>query len=164
MIYIQGLGALSLASRLKNISDQLMAGLKKVYIDSGTTFEPAWFPVIHYLYVVGPASVTHLSKELGVTHPAVVQIINKLEKKGLAARKSVEGDERVSMIILTHRGEILAVKLIDKWAEIKCATEDLIYEIDPKFMDSLRRLEKELSEADIYERIKRKHLFTAGNR
>lgn len=54
--------------------------------------------------------VSEISKALRVTPPSITQLLNKLEKDGLVARRMDENDRRVVLVRLTSKGEEIAQK------------------------------------------------------
>jgi DNA-binding MarR family transcriptional regulator len=56
-------------------------------------------------------SIRHLADQLLLTHHAAVQMIDRLQTDGLAARKSSEKDRRVALLSLTEKGQALIERL-----------------------------------------------------
>jgi len=159
MDYIRALGTLALASRLRNFTDQLMSGVTRIYKESNVDFEPRWFAVTHFLSTHGPSPLTTVSNALSLSHPAVVQVINVLEKKGLVTRIKNSTDSRVTMVSLSKKGEKLVLQLMPIWEDIQAAADELLITNAPVFIESLQSLEDSLDDLGIYERIKR-HIIT----
>ncbi|UQZ35900.1 MarR family transcriptional regulator [Paenibacillus sp. PK3_47] len=59
-------------------------------------------------------TVSDLSRLLKVTSPTVTQMVNGLLAQGFVIRTSDAQDRRISGIMLTAKGEVLADKAIDK--------------------------------------------------
>ena len=55
----------------------------------------------------GPLSTTKLAAELRVSAPAATQLTDRLTRKRLIERKSVDGDRRMVLLLLTARGKDL---------------------------------------------------------
>jgi DNA-binding MarR family transcriptional regulator len=157
MNYLQTLGPLALASRLKNLSDMLMQGVARIYREMDIDFEPRWFPVTHYLYTHGAVSVTSLASELHQTHPAVLQVTGIMVKKGLIKLDKDENDLRKTIISLTPAGLELAESLALTWAQISSATAKLLEETRAEMVNDLALLELALEREDIYDRIKKEN-------
>jgi DNA-binding MarR family transcriptional regulator len=155
MNYLQSLGYLSLASRLRNLSDRLMQGASKIYRELDYDFEPRWFPVTHYLYNQGSVSVMALARDLQQTHPAILQVINIMQKKGLVKHEKDAEDRRKTIISLTPEGMKMAENLKKTWEEISIATSDLLMENQADLLNDLSRFESGLDKMDIYLRVKK---------
>jgi ribosomal protein S18 acetylase RimI-like enzyme len=157
MNYIESLGPLALASRLKNLSDKLMQGAARIYHEMDLDFEPRWFPVTHYLYINGPVSVTTLAHALQQTHPAILQVVQVMKKKGLISLEKDEKDLRKTIIGLTPKGQELAEKLAGTWEDIATATRVLLEDSNIELLKDIATLEKALEHEEIYSRIKREY-------
>ncbi len=158
MTYLQDLGILALASRLKQLSETMMADGIRIYKESSLDFEPRWFPVTYYLKNHGPAPLTTVAKALNRTHPAVVQVVNILSKKGLVVRIKDAADNRINSVGLSEKGRELISRLEPVWNDIHQAAQELLSEYAPHFASDLERIENALKETSNYTRIKRQQL------
>lgn len=59
-------------------------------------------------------TVSEISKRLKVTSPTITQMVNSLLAQGLVVRTSDSQDRRVSGILLTEKGELLADRAVSK--------------------------------------------------
>lgn len=153
MNHLHSLGPLALASRLKNLSDNLMKGVAKVYREMELDFEPRWFPMTHYLFIHGPVSVTFLASELQQTYPAILQVSKIMLKKGLIRLEKDEMDLRKTIISLTPKGQELAVNLSATWDDISSATALLMEENKMDIIKDITLIEKALDRENIYSRV-----------
>ena len=158
MKYLQELGTLALASRLKMLSEKLMTDGVRVYRESGLDFEPRWFPVTCYLKDCGPAPLTTVARELGQSHPAIVQVVRIMEKKGLVVRIKDETDSRINRVGLSAKGKEMLTRLEPVWEDIHRSAQSLLNEYAPSFATDLERIENALEETSNYIRIKREQL------
>ncbi len=62
----------------------------------------------------GQMTITDLAEQLMLTHHAAVQMMNRLAKAGLAARRPSERDRRLALLGLTGKGEALLDDLAAK--------------------------------------------------
>ena len=76
-----------------------------------------------------------------------------LEKKGLVDTSTDPGDQRKRLVSLSPNGMETAKKLQDTWADVLRATEELLQESDPDFLEHLSLLENALSCKSIFYRI-----------
>lgn len=158
MKYLQERGSLALASRLKMLSEKLMADGIRIYRESGLDFEPRWFPVTYYLKDHGPAPLTTIARALGQSHPAIVQVVRIMGKKGLVVRIKDEADSRINRVGLSPKGIQLISQLEPVWNDIHQAARSLINEHAPHFVTDLEKIENALEETSNYIRIKRERL------
>lgn len=62
------------------------------------------FAVLLVLVNRGPTEQRHLVEATGSDKAAIMRVVDDLERKGLAARKSVPGDRRVRAVEITPKG------------------------------------------------------------
>lgn len=158
MNHLQSLGPLALASRLKNLSDNLMQGVARIYREMELDFEPRWFPVTHYLFIQGPVSVTTLANALQQSHPAILQVTQVMKKKGLISFKKDEKDLRKTIVGLTHKGRQMAESLTGIWEDISRSAEILLEENHVDLLKDIAILEKALEDEEIYHRVKKEYV------
>ncbi|MBN3034654.1 MAG: bifunctional helix-turn-helix transcriptional regulator/GNAT family N-acetyltransferase [Bacteroidales bacterium] len=158
MEFIRELGTLALWSRLRSFSDLLLPGVLQMYHEMGTDFEPRWFTVTQYLNQKGPSRLTDVSSSLGLSHPAVVQVINAMSEKGFVRRTQDSDDRRVSIVSLTTEGNELIKKLEPFWKDLRSAVDHLLAEHAPRFLDDMNRLEGGLKQYDLLTRIWRERV------
>lgn len=152
--YIQNIGAVAIASRLRSLTDILVRDAVKIYREQGVDFEPRWFTTVKLLKDTGELSVMEIASDLGMTHASVNQICNVLEKKGLVTSTVSRADKRKRLIQLSQEGIQLTKELEPLWKIIETAVTDLFYETQPDFLEILADLESALERKSMYERIR----------
>jgi ribosomal protein S18 acetylase RimI-like enzyme len=158
MNHLQSLGPLALASRLKNLSDNLMQGVAMIYREMDLEFEPRWFPVTHYLFMNGAVSVTALANALQQSHPAILQVVQVMKKKGLISLEKDDKDLRKTIINLTPKGREMSASLTGIWEDISGAAGRLLEETQVDLLKNLAILEAALDREDIYTRVKKEYV------
>lgn len=153
MNYLQELGHLAIASRLKNYTDILIRDVVQIYRNQKIDFEPRWFTTFYLLATKGEMSVMKISGHLNQTHPAINQVANALENKGLIISTKKDHDGRKRYLKLSKKGKQLFIKLKPLWKNIEQTVINYLSEIDPDFLDTLQKLEDSLLEKSMYERI-----------
>lgn len=153
MNYLQELGHLAIASRLKNYTDILIRDVSQIYKNQSIDFEPRWFTTFYLLATKEELSVMEISGHLNQSHPAVNQVANALEKKGLIISTKKDHDGRKRYLKLSKKGNKLFIQLEPLWKNIEQTVIDYLSEIDPEFLDTLQKLENSLQEKSMYERI-----------
>ncbi len=113
------LGEFALASRLRRLSETMMAEGEELYRDLGISFKPKWFPAFYALSKRSPLAVGELAAELGVSHTAVAKIAAEMQRAGLVrAASDGRGDKRRSLYALTPAGKRTLRRLGPVWREI----------------------------------------------
>jgi DNA-binding MarR family transcriptional regulator/N-acetylglutamate synthase-like GNAT family acetyltransferase len=153
MDFIEELGTLALGTRIKNLGELLMKDMARIYKEQGVDFEPRWFSFFQLILQKKEVSVTAIAHDLKQTHPAVVQVINMLEKKGLVLTTKDKGDKRKRLVRLSPKGMRLADKLEPVWLKVKEAALELLMESEPGLLNNISSLEKALQSQSMYERI-----------
>jgi len=159
MNYIQELGAVAIASRLRSLTDLLVRDMVKIYKEQNIDFEPRWFTFLHLLNTKGKLSITEIAKELNQSHPAVNQVASSLEKKKIILSEKDKNDKRRRIISLSNKGKELIQECDQIWKTVDNVANNLVNESCPDLFDNILTLEKKLVKNSIYSRI-RKQLKT----
>lgn len=118
-MFLQDQGELALGSRLKALSERLYAIADEVYRASGQTLEARAFPLLRYLQVKGPATVTEIAAAIGQTHSAVSQTVAKLRRGGWLVRRRDRADARRGLLELSADAEARLDRLGPQWRAIR---------------------------------------------
>ena len=153
MNYIQELGARALGSRLKNFTELMIRDVAMIYKNEHIDFEPRWFTLFLLLSEKGEMSVMDIANQLNQSHPAVNQVANALEEKGLIRSIKKKHDGRKRYLKISPKGNHLLKKLKPLWLDIQSITDEFINETNPDFLNGLSRMEQALTEKSIYIRI-----------
>lgn len=103
--FLTGLGLNAVVTRMKRISDSMIHDGRRMYKELGFDIEPNWFAVFKLLRGRGPMSVTEISDAIGLSHPSVISIINKMVKAGYLIESRDEADSRRRILALTPLAE-----------------------------------------------------------
>ena len=152
---VRALGPLAVASRLKRLSDRLYRDISQIYSELDVEFEARWFLVLYLLSEESPLAVTATADRLGLTHPAVNQIVAAMTRKGLIASKRDRQDERRRLLSLTAKGRRLSERLRPVWQTVSAQTSQWLKEADCNVLSALDRLEAALDEQETYERVQK---------
>ena len=154
MNFIQELGIKAFGSRLKNFTDLLLCDVTQIYREQHINFEPRWYTMILLLDKEGELPVTKIAQRLNQTHPAVIQVAVTLEKEGLVVSTKNVQDARKRDLKLSSKGKKLIAEIEPLWKNIEAATQILLEETDPDFLNALYQIEMHLQKKSMYERIK----------
>lgn len=118
-MFLHSQGELALGSRFKAVSESLYAIANTTYRANGFDLDAHWFPVLRYLHVKGPASVTEIASAIGQSHPAVSQLAAKLRKAGWLTRRTDRADARRGVLELSADAERRLDRLGPVWCAIR---------------------------------------------
>lgn len=89
----------------------------------------------------GSRTMTCLAHELGISHSAVTQIADRLERAGLVERVPESDDRRVKILTLTSLGEdVMRARRESRTRRVREALEHLTPDARQQVLDGLRLL------------------------
>jgi len=126
--------------RLKKTGEMLSSQVAQILSDKKIEFEPRGIYLLIILKKKEQASIKEIAAILGLTHPAIVQMVNSLNNVGLITQHKSVDDKRITLIKLTEKGkeELSRIELV--LTEIENSMESLINEIDVNLEYSLSKL------------------------
>lgn len=152
MDFLRELGLLALGSRLKRLSDRIMAGGQAIYGGRDLAFEPRWFPVFRLVADRGPTTIGAAARALGLTHAAVSQTVRQMVQRGVLSSRRDASDERRRVVDLTDDGRELLPRLRPLWDDIHSAARDVAQDCGADLLAVLDGLEHALEESNLAER------------
>jgi DNA-binding MarR family transcriptional regulator/GNAT superfamily N-acetyltransferase len=144
-MFLHSQAELALGSRFKALSESLYAAANVAYRDAGVEIDAHWFPVLRYLHVRGPATVTEIAAEIGQTHPAVSQLAAKLRKAGWITRRTDKADARRGVLELTADAERKLDKLGPVWCAIRRGARAAAMRGEGSLIDALASFESDIA-------------------
>jgi DNA-binding MarR family transcriptional regulator/N-acetylglutamate synthase-like GNAT family acetyltransferase len=153
---VKQLGELALATRLKRLSDRLSQDVGAIYHEQGFDFDPRWFALLQMLRQKGIISVVDASTILKISHPAVVQLADQLEKKKIISTSKDKKDGRKRNLQLTAKGKELLSNLSPLLKNIEEANRDFLRSTEYDVLSIIEKLENALEEKSMYERVREK--------
>ncbi|HVP35617.1 MAG TPA: bifunctional helix-turn-helix transcriptional regulator/GNAT family N-acetyltransferase [Terriglobales bacterium] len=156
MDLLRKLGPLAIASRLRRLTEWLYKDGARIYQEQSLDFEPRWFSLFNLLKESGKISVTQAAQTLGLTHPAINQIAGEMSKRGLLESFTDKKDKRKRILQLTPKGKKAFSSLEPVWKDFESAVSELLNEAGSDFLTIVGKLEDELKEKGMYERISRR--------
>ncbi len=103
--FLRELGLLGFSTRLKRLSDQLLHDGRKMYAELGEDIEPNWFVIFRLLESRGGMSVTQIAESVGLAHPSVITITNKMMDKSYLVSTKDPDDYRKRVLRLSDRAK-----------------------------------------------------------
>jgi DNA-binding MarR family transcriptional regulator/GNAT superfamily N-acetyltransferase len=150
--FLDELGELALGSRLKRLSDRLMADASQVYKSCGHDIQPKWFALLALLHKRDEVSIVEASKLLGLSQPAISQFVKEMIKEGLVTTAPSAKDSRRKFISLTKRGRLTIENMKLMWRAVDQAAKELCNEVSANFFDSIKQFEKRLGDCSLSQR------------
>lgn len=143
----------ALSNRLKRLSNSLIADTNRIYKSNSVEFDQGLHNTLHLLSVKSEFSVKQISEYLKVTHPATVQVVNKLIKKKFAVSYDSPSDKRVTIVKLTKKGKEAYNSFKSIADKINLCYKEIINEVDPKFLITISLIEDKVKFKSLYERV-----------
>jgi DNA-binding MarR family transcriptional regulator/GNAT superfamily N-acetyltransferase len=140
--FLDELGELALGTRLKRISERMLADAAKVYEYFGITVQPKWFALLALLDEKKTVSVVEASEYLGLSQPALSQFCRQLISKGLINVSAGKADSRKKVMQLSIKGQTQVDLMKPIWQAVDSAAKELSEEGDNQFYQSLLVFEK----------------------
>jgi len=151
--YLESLGPLALASRLRRIADRMTCEVADVYRDQSVTFHPRWFGVFHLLSTSAPVSIREAASCLGVSHTAVSVVVKEMQRARLVSATRDRSDGRRRRLTLSPRGVDLSAALQPLWQSFEVSSEEVLREAGSDLLGALNGLERSLDRRSLSDRI-----------
>ena len=104
--------------------DSVMPIYRELFARYGLT-EQQW-RCLRVLWDEGDVTTTHLSRQTLLPAPSLVGILDRLERKGLVARKRTEDDRRKVIVVATANGRALHQAVSPMLARIHAQITDVV--------------------------------------
>jgi len=130
--------------KLKKISESISSQIAKLLIKQNVDFEPRALPVLLVLKEKESVSINEISAILGMTHPAIVQIANHLNKVGFIKHNKSTIDKRVTLLELTEKGTRNLTLLEPLIICIRETIKSIVNEIDINLIYSISKLSESI--------------------
>ena len=153
MNLVKQLGEVAFGTRLRLLTERFMQDGAKVYSSQNVDFEPRWFIMYYLLSKKSPLSISEITAEIGYTQPAVTQIANLMEKKGIIKVVKDKGDTRKKLLVLSPKGKELLPKLEPIWKGFELAVKEIFEKIGYDALLVIDKIENELDKKEMYDRV-----------
>ncbi len=129
----------SLPGEVFKLARDLRNAMDRELVDYGLTTQQA--TVLVMARVHGEGGIGHLAEPLGTDTAGLTRLIDRLEAKGLVARRNSERDRRAVVIELTPAGEALVPHLTSAFRRVhQRLLEAMPEEHLEQFHETVRRL------------------------
>ncbi len=150
---LRELGIFALASRMKRLAERLKVEASKVYRDRGIDFNDSWFLAAWMLSQRDGITASEMADKLGVSRPAVSQMVAGMHSKGLITYERDADDGRRRLISLTAKGRETVTALEPLWKDVSDVTTGVVDETGVDFLSGLAGIEDAFDERSLSERI-----------
>lgn len=116
--------------KLKKTGEMLSSQVAQILSDKKVEFEPRGLYLLIILNEKKQASIKEIAAILGMTHPAIVQMVNSLNNVGLITQSKSIDDKRKTLIELTEKGKEELNRIKPVVTEIGNAVKSISNEID----------------------------------
>ncbi len=145
MDYLETLGSLALASRMKRLVDHFRKEVEQIYKTLDLNFETSLMPIIQLVDQYGSVQIGQAASDLKISQPAVTQFCNRLEARGLVKIKNSPDDQRKREVSLTQEGKQLIHSLRPIWDIMESEINSMMKQTDHHLMDAMENMEIQLS-------------------
>ena len=150
---VETLGLATLAHRLKRLMNRLLAEAEAAYGALGIPIKPRWCSTLSLLETEGPLAVTDVAARLGMSHPAVVQILDDMASSGLVTRTRDGRDGRRRLLDLSPKGRAAMPALRRVFAAQARVADDLVDGRGQELLALLDRAHAGLDRTDFAARL-----------
>jgi DNA-binding MarR family transcriptional regulator len=156
-MFLHDQNELALGSRFKALSEDLYRIANEVYRAVGVELDAHAFPLLRYLQVQGPGTVTQIGAQIGQSHSAVSQMATRLQRDGWLTRKTDRGDARRSLLDLSDQGEERLAALGPVWTAIRRGAKAAALRSKGPLVEALSGFESELAGDKLQHEILKQH-------
>lgn len=153
--FLESLGPLALALRLRRLSERLVEGGRRFYGARGVSLSPHWYALLLLLDERRTCSVTEAATLLGISHPAMIAVGKRMTDAGLVVSQADPADGRRRLLGLTDRAREELPAFRELWSAFGGALQELLDEVDPSLLGSIGSLENALRERPLDTRVTR---------
>ncbi|MGF7215523.1 DNA-binding MarR family transcriptional regulator [Spirosoma lacussanchae] len=154
MDFMAELAELAMASRLRRLSETYWQAVTAIYRQSGLDFDVRWATIFILIARQGPVAVTEIADRLGITHPAVIQVINELEKRHLITSARSDQDGRKRLLALSEAGLAMLPRLQPLWDAFVTVNRQMLMQQTHNLLISVQEMEDQLAEQSFFDRVR----------
>lgn len=146
-------GIISIATRMKRLSEMLVIQVQEVYDKHDRKFKVSWFTTMANIRQEGEIDFKTLANRNNVSPSAVSQIITDLKKHKMVDIKPGLEDKRSKTISLTEKGAQYLESIIPDLVEIEKVLIEVFQNQEEKFVKSIEEIEEAFKSKTFLQRI-----------
>lgn len=150
---IRKAGRLALGTRIKLLAERMLQDGSDIYKSLNIDFEPRFFAVFYLLKDNPSLTVTEIASHIGISQPAVTQILNSMIKKNLVKIVKDKNDTRKKIITISKKGEAMLPQLLPLWKDFELGVGEIFTKSGVNILEILDKVEDEMNEKSIFERV-----------
>ncbi|WP_416305042.1 MarR family winged helix-turn-helix transcriptional regulator [Neptunicella sp. SCSIO 80796] len=150
--FLDELEELALGTRLKRLSELMLADAARVYQHFEIDVQPKWFSLLALLHHKEQVSVVEAADLLGLSQPAISQFSRQLQKRGLIQSRCCEQDSRRKLLTLSDKGRQQVNAMQPMWDAVSQAAKQLSQELDNNLYQAIQKCEKALKHKSLLAR------------
>jgi len=148
--FLSELGPYAVVARMKRASDAMLHDGKRMYRELGLDIEPNWFAVFILLQRHPRLTVTEVADKLGLAHPSVISIVNKMLAAGYVEEARSPDDTRKRHLSLSAKARERLPDFQRVWDAAAACIKRMMRDSD--ILGVLDNLESAISERGFRER------------
>lgn len=153
--HLADLGALGFTYRTRRLADRIAEAGRRFYAAVGLPLEPNWHALLLYLDTREAVSVTEAASALRVSHPAVIEMVRRMEANGLLRTSTDPADGRRRVLALSDEGRRRLPEFKAVWAVIAEELEEVIERASGgDALSCLAGVESQLDERELDQRVR----------
>lgn len=153
MDYLKTLGNLSLGSRLRRLSDQLVTEVAIIYNETELALNPNYFPLINLINKMGPMGITQVAAYLSVSHPAISKLTNKMILENYLLKQPHPTDKRASQLTLTEQSLALIEQATPIWQALQKQLDYLDSLQSPTLLEAIEAYENNIKRLNLAQSV-----------
>lgn len=154
MDFYEKMGVLAIESRLRRLTDRLLADDAKMYKLFGLDFRPKWFPLFATLMDDCPHTVTSIARDTGLSHSSISVMAKEMQRHGMIEANPSQRDARSTELKLTELGREQARTMRRIMLVGERSLSRMLNSCSQNLLMALSEWERLLDEKSLLERIK----------
>jgi len=148
--FLSELGLNAIVTRMKRVSDAMLHDGKRMYKELGMDIEPNWFAVFKLLRKHERMTVTEIADAIGLSHPSVISIVNKMVDAGYLRESRTGDDNRKRILSLTTKANRKMSQFELAWDAGTAGVKKMMHDTD--ILSAIDLLEQRIREKGFRER------------
>ena len=142
--FLSELGLNAVVTRMKRVSDAMLHDGKRMYKQLGMDIEPNWFAVFKLLRKHERMTVTEIADAIGLSHPSVISIVNKMMIAGYLKESRSKDDSRKRILSLTPKADRKMPQFEQVWDAGTAGFKKMMHDTD--LLGTLDLLERRIGQ------------------
>ncbi|MCH8325804.1 MAG: bifunctional helix-turn-helix transcriptional regulator/GNAT family N-acetyltransferase [Bacteroidetes bacterium] len=146
----------SFGNSIKKLGASIQRDVAEACKNRDSRFDPKLFPVLYLLQKFEKSTVQKLAENLQITHPAVIQILNKLKELNFIGTMSGLQDKRQTYARLTENGKELLNNWLELYSDIENVNKEIIEESGYDVLNMINSIYNLLNQKNYKQRLDEK--------